>query len=101
MNPSIYFHEAAERELVAQWNGTKPEATALLLHFLNEIGPTIERLQSSTQQFPQLVGPARRALLSRFPYGVIFRETSRGIEVLALAHASRSPGYWRDRLSTQ
>jgi len=41
----------------------------------------------------------RRVVLSRFPYIVVFRETVTEIEIVAVAHGRRRPGYWRERLS--
>jgi len=35
----------------------------------------------------------RKAPVDRFPYVVVFKETPRGIRVLAVAHAHRKPGY--------
>lgn len=43
---------------------------------------------------------ARRLILKRFPYDVVVRERGAEIVVIALAHHSRRPGYWRDRLRT-
>jgi hypothetical protein len=37
-------------------------------------------------------------VLRRFPFVIIFREAAVRIEILAIAHGRRRPGYWRDRL---
>jgi len=42
-------------------------------------------------------GTARRVPLRRFPYFVVYREHVDHVEVIALAHTSRRPGYWRSR----
>lgn len=39
----------------------------------------------------------RRVPLRRFPYFVVYREQGEEIQVVAVAHASRKPGYWRHR----
>lgn len=40
----------------------------------------------------------RRCLLLRtFPFLVLYRVTSDAIEILAIAHERRAPGFWRDR----
>ena len=33
-----------------------------------------------------------------FHYSVIYRERDDGISVIAVAHPSRKPGYWLDRI---
>ena len=39
----------------------------------------------------------RRVLVHRFPYGVIYRVDVDVVVVIAVAHTSRKPGYWRGR----
>ncbi len=39
----------------------------------------------------------RRLLMRRFPYSLIYRIVGEEIRVLAVAHHSRRPGYWRGR----
>jgi hypothetical protein len=40
----------------------------------------------------------RPNLLQRFPYSIVFIELEDELRVLAIAHGSRQPGYWRARL---
>ena len=54
------------------------------------------------------VGPARsrnvlapdirRAVFKLFQFNVIYREVDGQVQVLAIAHHRRQPGYWRGRL---
>jgi plasmid stabilization system protein ParE len=39
----------------------------------------------------------RRVLTNRFPYAVIYVEREEEFLVVAIAHTSRRPGYWKDR----
>ena len=40
----------------------------------------------------------RKGLVRRFPYLIVYRATSEDeVEVVAVAHMSRRPGYWIDR----
>ena len=41
--------------------------------------------------------PYRRKVLERFPYAIFFRVDGAVIEVMAIAHAKRGPGYWLHR----
>lgn len=47
----------------------------------------------------RLRGTARRVPLRRFPFFVIYRIHDDFIEVMALAHTSRKPNYWRGRFN--
>ena len=40
----------------------------------------------------------RRFLLQRFPFAIVCRELPAAIQVLAIVHARRKPGYWKQRL---
>ncbi len=46
---------------------------------------------------PYLAG-TRRVVLRRFPYSVVYQVEPEGALVIAVAHHSRRPAYWRDRL---
>lgn len=40
----------------------------------------------------------RRLLVDRFPYTIVYRERTDDLNIIAIAHTSRRPGYWRNRL---
>ena len=43
-------------------------------------------------------GPGRRRyLMKRFPYSIIYKVSDEQIQILAVAHHGRRPGYWRRR----
>jgi plasmid stabilization system protein ParE len=44
-------------------------------------------------------GLVRRIPLHHFPFFVIYREREDDLEIVALAHSSRKPNYWRNRLA--
>jgi toxin ParE1/3/4 len=52
-------------------------------------------------QMPQLGTPGisktRNLRLNGFPYTLHYRSTNETITILAVAHQSRLPGYWRSR----
>jgi toxin ParE1/3/4 len=41
--------------------------------------------------------PTRELTLARFPYKLVYRARSQDLYVVAVAHAKRRPGYWRQR----
>jgi hypothetical protein len=45
----------------------------------------------------RVTGDVRRVPLRRFPYFVVDRERGDSIELVAFAHTSRRPGYWKSR----
>ena len=46
---------------------------------------------------PHLYG-TQRAVLDRYPFSIVYRELLHEIQVIAVAHAKRHPGYWRGRI---
>jgi toxin ParE1/3/4 len=66
--------------------------------FVNEVYRTLERIETSPatgSRIPYVHGRARRLPVAGFPYYIIFEELTDRIEVLAIAHIRRRPGYWR------
>jgi toxin ParE1/3/4 len=93
----VNLHPAAEEEMEAafDWYWLRSERAAA--RFLQELSAMVERVRNSPHQFPQFDPKTRRAALHRFPFSLIFRETERGIQIIAVAHSKRRPGYWRNR----
>ena len=44
-------------------------------------------------------GDVRRFVMRRFPYNVYYHTVSGELQILAIAHQSRRPGYWANRKS--
>lgn len=69
--------------------------------FLAEYAAALSAVEFDPLQFGLLetepAGRFRRCILRRFPYAVIFEILPNEVLVLAVAHSSRRPGYWRDR----
>jgi toxin ParE1/3/4 len=42
-------------------------------------------------------GAVRRLPLRRFPYSIVYRVKADEIQIFAVAHQRRKPGYWRER----
>ena len=88
---------AAEQDYAESlsWYAQRSESAAL--GFEAEFGRAIRLICETPRRFPQCDGLHRFYLMRRYPFQVIYRETSRGVLIVAVAHAKRHPGYWRDR----
>jgi plasmid stabilization system protein ParE len=62
-----------------------------------ELDLAIERIEDAPRRWPPYLGDTRRYLLRRFPFFVVFREVENRVQILAVAHARRRPGYWLGR----
>lgn len=89
-------HEAElEAKEIAEWYGDhNPKAAA---RFSQQLARTTERILENPLQFPVLRRKVRRALVSDFPYAVLFEATDREIRIFAVTHGKRKPNYWLKR----
>lgn len=67
--------------------------------FLDDVDHVINLLRNHPMLGQQLDNDLRRALLRRFPFSLIYAVEANAILIVAVAHQSRRPGYWRDRVS--
>ena len=42
----------------------------------------------------------KRLIMKRFPYSIVVRELETEVQIIAFAHHSKRPEYWRERLGT-
>ena len=91
---SVEFHPAAEAELTAATDWYLARSSTAAAEFVREIEHAIQRIAESPLRYPITRYGRRRFVLLKFPYDVVYRMVERRIEILALAHHSRRPGYW-------
>jgi plasmid stabilization system protein ParE len=98
VQPSIEFHPNAidEARTARLWYAERSDSAANA--FVTELDIAIERITSAPESCPVYLHGTRRYLLKRFPYVVVFRVRSIQLQVIAVAHGRRMPGYWRNRL---
>ena len=88
----------AERELIDGPLYYAREANAELgLAFIAEFERSVGVLCTYPRLGPVWRGSTSRFPLRRFPYSIIYQPRPDEVRVIALAHQSRSPGYWRGR----
>ena len=94
----LRFDKAAEAEYLeaVDWYFEQSEAAAA--GFVQEFTRAAETIIEAPNRWPNYMRGARRILLDRFPYAIVNRELPDAIQVLAVAHCSRRPGYWKDRV---
>jgi|HubBroStandDraft_4_1064222.scaffolds.fasta_scaffold890018_1 plasmid stabilization system protein ParE len=86
-----------EAEAAVSWYRERSQPTAE--RFLDELDSAITQVALSAGAHTPSDGSTRHVLLRRFPYMLIFRERAAWVEVIAVAHLRRKPGYWRERLN--
>ncbi|MDP8989789.1 MAG: type II toxin-antitoxin system RelE/ParE family toxin [Acidobacteriota bacterium] len=94
----LRFHPEAATELEAavEWYATRSLRAGD--EFVAEFDQAIDKILQSPTRWRRESGPWRRYVLHRFPFLILYREHSPGIEIVAVAHGRRRPGYWRQRI---
>jgi plasmid stabilization system protein ParE len=91
------FLEPAKLELLAEVAYYNAKEPGLGQRFLSSVQEVTARALS----FPLTGSPAtqntRRMFLRGFPFAIVYRPDEEGVVIIALAHHSRRPGYWRER----
>jgi len=103
MTKPLRFDDEATEELetAADWYEARREN--LGFEFMTAVRDALDRIAegpqtwSLTPDVPMRLN-VRRFLLRRFPYAIVYVELETEIRLLAVAHTSREPGFWRNRL---
>ena len=94
---SVRFHPAADDELISATAWYVDRSAAAAAGFAREIERALSRIVEGPERYPVTLRGRRRFVLLNFPYDVIYRILETEIEIVAIAHHARKPGYWRNR----
>ncbi len=94
----VEFHEAASLEFEAAFEWYLERSEPVASRFADELNRAVSQISESPQRWSLGVHGTRRFLLRRFPFAVVYRELPSIVQVLAVAHGHRKPGYWKQRL---
>ncbi|MEN6336072.1 MAG: type II toxin-antitoxin system RelE/ParE family toxin [Phycisphaerales bacterium] len=95
---NVWFHPEARIELlesIAYYGSHEP---SLGVRFLDGITEAIRRIERHPNSYPRVPDTWRQCRIPRFPYGLVYVVTPDRIEIIAVVHLRRRPGYWRDRV---
>ena len=91
----IHPDAVAEAQAARQWYESRSDDAARA--FVAELDRGIESIRNAPELYPAYMHGTRCYLLRRFPYLLIYRVAPTAIQVVAIAHNRRRPGYWRSR----
>lgn len=93
----IIFHSEAFAELEQAHTWYEEQASGIGGLFFQEVQYAVARIYETPEAWPTYSYGTRRFLLHRFPYAVIYRVKSATVQVFAIMHLKRKPGYWTRR----
>lgn len=95
------LEQAAEEAIeAAAWY--EQERPGLGIEFNHAINAALDLLEQDIVPLASLpkitdASGAKKLVLKRFPFDIVVRESDDEMIVVAIAHHSRQPGYWRSR----
>jgi plasmid stabilization system protein ParE len=95
---TVRFHPAAAQEAEAAYAWYAARDASVAASFREELRHAVEAVASHPETWPRYARRARRYVFPRFPFSLVYVLRDDRIEVLAVAHGRRRPGYWRSRL---
>ena len=93
----VWFHPGARREMDEAIDFYEACLPGLGAAFLQDLGRTLVRIRATPLAYPLLPSQVRRAVLSRFPYNLLFSLEDETLAILAVAHQRRRPRDGMDR----
>lgn len=96
-----WLHAAARIELLESARYYESQQPGLGGRFLETVADAINRIQAHPGMYRRIFDTWHQCRIPRFPFGIIYRVRDRRIEIIAVMHLHRKPGYWRDRVADQ
>lgn len=93
----LLFRPAAAADLEDAFRWYERRRAGLGTEFLDDVARAMAEIGDWPLRFPVVLRETRRALLSRFPFGVYYRVLPDRILVVACLHVSRDPARWKAR----
>ncbi|OGT34719.1 MAG: plasmid stabilization protein [Gammaproteobacteria bacterium RBG_16_51_14] len=97
MKRMVRLREEADQDLAVAATWYEQQCSGLGQEFLDKGLSTFQLIAEQPLMYPMVHRNIRRALMSRFPFGIYFRIERSYIVVLAVMHASRDPIHWQSR----
>jgi len=94
----LEIHPSALAELKSALTWYLERNQTAAFKFSAELDRAMDLLIATPRRWPAGEHETRKFVLRRFPFAIFYREKEAAVQVLAIAHGHRRPGYWKDRL---
>ena len=93
----VIIDSEAEVELAESVDFYERRVPGLGWRFSQAAKLAVGAIQKAPERHPQQKDGTRRFVMERFPFVIHYLDLPETIWILAFAHTSRKPGYWRRR----
>ena len=97
MAKTIEYLTGARGDFDESFNWYAQRSVGAAIGFASSIDEAIDRVTEDPHRFPFTSGGCQYCSLNRYPFRIVFRDEPNRLIVVAIAHAKRRPGYWRNR----
>lgn len=97
MTREVILHIEAEVEILQALEWYAERSAIAARAFVHELSRVVSLAVSSPETWPKAVGNTRRIVFPRYPFDLVFRLRGETLEIVAVVHQRRRPGYWADR----
>lgn len=94
----VFFHPSASGDLDESIGFYEERQPGLGLDLEHEVLHGMFQIAEAPGRWPRHKHGTRRHLLHRFPFHLIYLEMPEALWIVAVAHCSRRPGYWKERM---
>jgi plasmid stabilization system protein ParE len=99
MSPKQFrFHPEARkefREAILWYRAKNPNAAT---EFRITVSDAVRQVARDPRRWPRYLHGTRSFVLDRFPFSIIYLDAAEFVNIVAVAHSKRKPGYWKRRL---
>lgn len=92
-----WFHPEARTEFLDSVRYYECQQPGLGRRLLDAVTDTIRRVEAHPNRYRVVSGTWRQCRVPQFPFGLIYRVRNHRIEIVAVMHLRREPGYWQHR----
>ena len=91
-------HAQAWLEIEAAIDWYEQRSSQAGVAFIAAIVDALEKISAAPERWPEYLHGTHRFVLHRFPFSAIYLNSPDVVDVVAIAHNKRKPGYWERRL---
>jgi toxin ParE1/3/4 len=98
MSLQVRFLPEAQSEFDAAIDWYRDRGADLAKDFVTRIQTVVKQIAATPKMHATVYGEVRKAVVSRFPYIVLYREDAGELIVISVFHTSRDPADWQSRV---
>ncbi len=97
MSLNLILRPEAESDIQNAFEWYEAQVPGLGSEFVRAVDVCLSAIGRNPLAYPIVHKQVRRALIRRFPYGILYIAEQETVVILACFHGKRDPKAWRDR----